>query len=142
MNLPVTNTVDVINGEPIETVDYLGISLLNLNSSAPAHIPPGGTNANTSYIAPAIRQGQERIADGTLRGQHPARERRGRSRRRRSGGGADRASGSGTRTFRAAGRGPEPRAARAKVGTRITYALSRRRPGHLHGRSAARAGAR
>ena len=34
-SLPVKNTVDVIDGEPIEIVDYLGISLLDLNSSAP-----------------------------------------------------------------------------------------------------------
>jgi hypothetical protein len=64
VNLPVKNTVDVINGEPIETVDYLGISIDN-SSSTPMARPPG-TSANTSYIAPAIRAGQERTADGTV----------------------------------------------------------------------------
>ena len=139
VNLPVTNTVDVINGEPIETVDYLGISLLTLGSSAPAHIPPGGTSANTSYIAPAARQGQERIQDGTLgdnillvNGEaEPA------------GAAAVAALTAfrlGNSTFRAAGRGGSL-AARAKVGTRITYSLSRppRSPSRC---SAARAGAR
>ncbi len=128
VNLPMTNTVDVINGEPIENVDYLGISLLSLGSSAPAHIPPGGTSANTSYIAPAIRQGQERIPDGTLGGNillvngeaQPA-----------SSGGASAAALSAfdilRGTFRAAGRGPSL-LARAKVGTRVTYSLSRATP--------------
>jgi hypothetical protein len=126
VNLPVKNTVDVINGEPIETVDYLGISLLTLGSSAPAHVPPQGTNANTSYIAPAIRQGQERINDGTLGGNillvngeaDPA----------GAGGGATlSALDLGRSTFRAARRGPSL-VARAKVGTRVTYSLSRPTP--------------
>lgn len=65
VNLPVKNTVEIIDGEPIEIVDYLGISLLDLNSSAPMATPPG-TSANTSYIAPAARAGQERLADGTV----------------------------------------------------------------------------
>lgn len=128
VNLPMVNTVDVINGEPIEIVDYLGISLLSLGSSAPAHIPPGGTSANTSYIAPAIRQGQERIPDGTLGGNillvngeaQPA-----------SSGGASAALLSAfdilRGTFRAAGRGPSL-IARAKVGTRVNYTLSRAAP--------------
>ncbi len=126
VNLPVTNTVDVINGEPIETVDYLGISLLTLGSSAPAHIPPGGTSATTSFIAPAARQGQERLQDGAfgdnillVNGEaDPA-------------GAAAVAALSafrlGNPTFRAAGRGGSL-AARAKVGTRINYALSRAAP--------------
>lgn len=63
VQLPVKNTVDVIDGEPIETVDYLGISLLDLNSSAPAATT--NESENLSYIAPAIRQGQQRLADGS-----------------------------------------------------------------------------
>ncbi len=126
VNMPVTNTVDVINGEPIETVDYLGISLLTLGSSAPAHVPPGGTNANTSYIAPAIRQGQERIPDGTLGGNimlvngeaDPAGA---------AGAAALSAFRLGNSTFRAAGGGPSL-VARAKVGTRVNYSLSRATP--------------
>jgi hypothetical protein len=123
VNLPVENTVDVIDGEPIETVDYLGISLLDLRSSAPAYIPPEGTSANTSYIAPAIRAGQERLADGTLPGNILL-----------VNGEADPADPAGTAVsaldvarsvFRAAGRGPSVRAAkRAKVGTKVTYSLS------------------
>ena len=61
--MPVKNTVDVIGGEPIETVDYLGISLLDLNSSGP--VATTNESENLSYIAPAIRQGQERLADGS-----------------------------------------------------------------------------
>lgn len=131
VNLPVKNTVEVINGEPIEVVDYLGISLLNLASSAPAYVPPEGTSANTSYIAPAIRAGQERISDGTLPGNillvngeaNPA-------------GGGGGAGGAVPATvdafelalarFRAAASGGSVGAAarRAKVGTKVTYTLS------------------
>ena len=63
VRLPVKNTVDVINGEPIETVDYLGISLLDLSSSGP--VATTTESESFSYIAPAIRQGQERLADGS-----------------------------------------------------------------------------
>lgn len=129
VNLPVKNTVDVIAGEPIETVDYLGISLLTLGSSAPAHIPAGGTSANTSYIAPAVRAGQERIADGTLPGNillvngeaDPATA---------GGGGAGEtildALTFARAAFRAAGRGAS--IAKAKVGTKVTYTLSTAAP--------------
>ena len=63
VRLPVKNTVDVINGEPIETVDYLGISLLTLDSSGP--VATTDESESLSFIAPAIRQGQERLADGS-----------------------------------------------------------------------------
>jgi hypothetical protein len=128
INLPMKNTVDVISGEPIETVDYLGISLLTQGSSVPAHVPPGGTSAQTSFIAPAIRQGQERTQDGTFGGNillvngeaEPA-----------SAGQVAAANLSALdasrATFRAAGRGPSL-LARAKVGTRVTYSLSRPAP--------------
>lgn len=128
VNLPMKNTVDVINGEAIETVDYLGISLLTQGSSVPANVPPGGTSAQTSFIAPAIRQGQERLADGTfsdnillVNGEAvPA-----------SAGQVAAANLNAldvSRTaFRAAGRGPSL-LARAKVGTRVTYTLSRAAP--------------
>ena len=63
VRLPVKNTVDVIDGEPIETVDYLGISLLDLDSSGP--VATTNESESLSFIAPAIRQGQERLADGS-----------------------------------------------------------------------------
>ena len=63
VRLPVKNTVDVISGEPIETVDYLGISLLTLGSSGP--VATTNEAEALSFIAPAIRQGQERLADGS-----------------------------------------------------------------------------
>ena len=65
VNLPVVNTVEDIEGEPVEVVDYLGISLLDLNSSVPFNVA-GGSTANASFIAPAIRAGQQRLVDGTL----------------------------------------------------------------------------
>ena len=130
MNLPVTNTVDVINGEPIETVDYLGISLLTQGSSVPAHIPPGGTNARPPSSHPRSGRARSALPDGTFSGQHPAGERRGRSRRAPAQVAAAALSAlrrlAGT-TFRAAGRGPSL-LARAKVGTRVTYSLSRPTP--------------
>jgi len=136
VNLPVENTVDVIDGEPIETVDYLGVSLLTAsNTSVPMHVPASGgfgSSSLTSYIAPAIRAGQERLSDGTVMFNNvllvngeadPA------------GGGVNGGGGAAgtpalsaldlTRAaFLAAGRGPSARAAAAKVGTRVSYALS------------------
>jgi hypothetical protein len=137
VNLPVKNTVDVIEGEPIETVDYLGISLLDTNSSVPAHLPaPGGFGSSslTSYIAPAIRAGQERLSDGTIPANNvllvngeadPA------GQGGAGGGGGGGPTGGPVLTaldlaraaFRAAGRGPSVRAA-AKVGTSVSYSLS------------------
>lgn len=67
VRLPVKNTVHVINGEPIETVDYLAISLLDLRSSGPVAATGVQTEA-FSYIAPAIRMGEERIHDGSYAG--------------------------------------------------------------------------
>ena len=56
-NLPMSNTVDIVNGERVEVVDRLGISLLNLNSSLPAVI---GVNApaSMSIFGPAFGRGQ------------------------------------------------------------------------------------
>lgn len=135
VNLPVKNTVEVINGEPVEIVDYLGISLLTLGSSAPAHVPPGGTSAQTSYIAPAARAGQERLQDGALSDNillvngeaFPAGPGGG-----AGGGGAPPARMDSFELalarFRAAARGGSARVAArprtAKVGTKVTYKLS------------------
>jgi len=69
VRIPVANTVEVIDGEPVEVVDYLGLTLLNLASSVPVHFAtPGGLGqtSNTSFIAPAIRPGEQRLSDGTL----------------------------------------------------------------------------
>lgn len=65
--LPVKNTVDVIGGEQVEVVDYLAISTLAPATSPPVHQAAAGpaASAQTSYIAPAIRAGQQRLADGT-----------------------------------------------------------------------------
>lgn len=65
--LPVKNTVDVIDGEPVEVVDYLAISTLSPATSPPVHQAAAGpaATAQASYIAPAIRAGQQRLADGT-----------------------------------------------------------------------------
>ena len=69
VRLPVANTVEVIDGEPIEVVDHLGISVLDRSSTLPIHFAtPGGPGqtSNTSFIAPAIRPGEQRNSDGTL----------------------------------------------------------------------------
>lgn len=63
VRLPVKNTVEIIDREPIEVVHYLAISTLS-----PATSPPvfqGAGAGQTSYIAPAIRAGQQRLSDGT-----------------------------------------------------------------------------
>jgi hypothetical protein len=135
VNLPVKNTVDVIDGEPIETVDYLGISLLVAGTtSLPMHVPAGGFGSGslTSYIAPAIRAGQERLSDGTVPFNNVLLV-NGEADPASAGGGGGGGAGGGAlavtgfdlarATFRAAGRGGSVRAA-AKVGTRVSYALS------------------
>ena len=73
VNLPVVNTVEVIEGEPIEVVDYLGISVLSLASSLPLHgatSGPGSTSTS-SYFAPAARAGEERLEEGSYSGVTP-----------------------------------------------------------------------
>lgn len=134
VNLPVKNTVDVVDGEPIETVDYLGISLLTASTtSVPMHVPAAGgfgSSSLTSYIAPAIRAGQERLSDGTVMFNNvllvngeadPAGAGGGGG----GGGGAPAVTGLdlARAAFRAAGRGGSVRAA-AKVGTTVSYSLS------------------
>lgn len=131
VRLPVKNTVDVISGEPIETVDYLGISLLDLRSSGP--VATTTESESFSYIAPAIRQGQERLADGSggsarvlVNGEYQPAD--GAGGIGGGGGGAtDRLApalsrfGLSRNRFAAAGRGGS---VAAKVGTTIRYRLS------------------
>jgi hypothetical protein len=68
VNLPAFNTVENIDGEPVEIVDYLGISMLNLNSSLPVHratsaADPAASASFTAFI-PAIRAGQQALQFG------------------------------------------------------------------------------
>jgi hypothetical protein len=69
VNLPMQNTVENIDGEPVEVVDYLGISLLDLNSSVPLH-GANNSSASTSYFAPAMRAGQQSLP-GAFPGRTP-----------------------------------------------------------------------
>lgn len=71
VRLPVVNTTEVVDGEQIEVVDYLGISLLSTESDVPASIAvPGGPGASAtlSFLAPALRAGQDRVGDSGLSG--------------------------------------------------------------------------
>jgi hypothetical protein len=136
VNLPVKNTVDVIEGEPIETVDYLGISLLTAGTtSVPMHVPAAGgfgSTSTTSYIAPAMRAGQERLSDGTVMFNNVLLV-NGEADPAGGGGGGGGGAGGGApavtgldlarAAFRAAARGGSVRAA-AKVGTKVGYTLS------------------
>lgn len=63
VRLPVKNTVDIVEGEPVEVVHYLAVSTLSPTTSPPVFQGPGA--GQTSYIAPAIRAGQQRLSDGT-----------------------------------------------------------------------------
>jgi hypothetical protein len=67
VNLPVVNTVEPIDGEPVEIVDYLGITLLSLDSSVPFHAAPGSSSI-ASYIAPGLRAGGQGSMTGSLPG--------------------------------------------------------------------------
>lgn len=68
VNLPAVNTVEDIDGEPVEVVDYLGISMLDLSSSLPVHratsaADPAAGASFTAFI-PAIRAGQQALQFG------------------------------------------------------------------------------
>ena len=68
VNLPAVNTVEVIDGEPVEVVDYLGISMLDLGSTLPVHratsaADPAVSASFTAFI-PAIRTGQQALQFG------------------------------------------------------------------------------
>lgn len=68
VNLPAVNTVEVVDGEPIEVVDYLGISMLDLSSSLPMHVATSAVDpeasASLSYFIPAMRAGQQALQAG------------------------------------------------------------------------------
>jgi hypothetical protein len=68
VNLPAVNTVENIDGEPVEVVDYLGVSMLDLNSSLPVHVATSAAdpavNASFSYFIPPVRVGQQAIQAG------------------------------------------------------------------------------
>lgn len=61
VDMKAVNTVEVIDGEPVEVVDYLGISLLNSTSA----IAFGGSQSLSSYFTPAFEPGATRLP-GTL----------------------------------------------------------------------------
>jgi hypothetical protein len=75
LNLPVVNTVQTIDGEPIEVVDYLGIGMLDLTSSLPVHEATSqadpAASAGLTYFIPAMREGQEAFEPGSVFGYMP-----------------------------------------------------------------------
>jgi hypothetical protein len=68
LSLPAVNTVEVIDGEPVEVVDYLAISVLNGASSLPLRQATSAADpavgASLSAFVPAIRQGQTQVLPG------------------------------------------------------------------------------
>lgn len=65
VRMPAVNTVQMIDGEPVEVIDYLGISLMDLQSSAP--LLAGPTLLSTP-MAPALRAGQQTLGNGGFPG--------------------------------------------------------------------------
>lgn len=65
VNMPMVNTVELIDKEQVEVVDYLGITLLSPASSAPLNLAPGST-AVGSYFIPALRNGQTGAGPGAF----------------------------------------------------------------------------
>ncbi len=67
-HMPVVNTVESIDGEPVEVIDYLGISLLDPSATLPLHQATTGADpaagAGLSYFIPAMRQGQQALQSG------------------------------------------------------------------------------
>lgn len=63
IRLPMKNTTVLIDREPVEVIDYLGITLLDLNSSAPLG---NSSMPATSFLAPGLRTGGEGLRDSVL----------------------------------------------------------------------------
>lgn len=68
VNVPVRNTREIIDGEPIEVVDYIGLSLLDLSSSLPAAADPSSV---ASLFYPALNQGGQQLLGPSLPGALP-----------------------------------------------------------------------
>lgn len=70
VSMPAVNTVELIDNEQIEVVDYLGITLLTPDSSVPVHIATGpgdpAASAMGTYYAPRVGNGQTRADGGTF----------------------------------------------------------------------------
>ena len=60
ISMPMQTTVEDIDGEPVEFVDYLGVGLLDANGSLPLHFGSGvaGSNPSITVWGPAVRPGQ------------------------------------------------------------------------------------
>jgi hypothetical protein len=65
VNMPMVNTVELIDNEQIEVVDYLGITLLSPASSLPLNFAQGSTAIGSQFI-PALRNGQTGAGPGTF----------------------------------------------------------------------------
>lgn len=65
VNMPAVNTVELVDNERIEVVDYLGITLLSPASSVPLNLAPGTTAVGSQFI-PALRTGQTGAGPGTF----------------------------------------------------------------------------
>jgi hypothetical protein len=72
--LPAGNTVSVVTGEPIETVDYLALNVLAAGVALPVHDTGVYTDMGTvrsSAFWPAIRTGQEQALSSGYFGMYP-----------------------------------------------------------------------
>lgn len=65
VNMPMVNTVELIDNEQIEVVDYLGITVLSPASSLPLNFAPGSTAIGSQFI-PALRNGQTGAGPGAF----------------------------------------------------------------------------
>jgi hypothetical protein len=65
VNMPMVNTVELIDNEQIEVVDYLGITVLSPASSLPLNFAQGSTAIGSQFI-PALRNGQTGAGPGTF----------------------------------------------------------------------------
>lgn len=74
VRVPVKNTTVVVDNEQIEVIDYLGFSMVTRAGHVPAHVAQQGAlggSASMSFIAPAMRAGQQRLQDGAFQGVTP-----------------------------------------------------------------------
>ncbi len=68
VDIPVTNTVELVDREPVEVVDYLGLTILDRGSSLPVAADPG---AMLTMFLPALDRGGQDLMGPSFQGMFP-----------------------------------------------------------------------
>lgn len=66
--IPVVNTVELIDREPVEVVDYLGLKILDPTTHMPAHASAGTASALGTFFPAAVPLGSTQAMSGGMPG--------------------------------------------------------------------------